>query len=307
MPASGYGHTRLRKNSAYDFGEGTGDGRLIPDYQYRNKAYVASQSAPGQSTDTENAKDHTHSKGTNEESATDNGEERTTDRKRISSKGHAHRKSSRAVREEERKKRSSKTGPSHEKTSRAHSKSSGSQRESKAREANSERAEVRHATSPTTSGADSKSESKAAGETAAQNSSSSRSKSKRTVELTPSSTVTTTTALPPSTTTTKPDELPPPPPPTMTSTSIALLTLEDGTDDVSGGSVSQRVSRDVAWDGRRRYANVWDTLSTPKHTSNVRSVRSRLQREFSNVQQSDTTTTSSKAGPRRPSKNIHVD
>ncbi|KAL8558136.1 hypothetical protein ACOMHN_021454 [Nucella lapillus] len=44
--------------------------------------------------------------------------------------------------------------------------------------------------------------------------------------------------------------------------------------------VSSKGMRELGWDGRRRYTNVWDSLSAPKHTSQVRSVRSRLQREF---------------------------
>ncbi|PVD32534.1 hypothetical protein C0Q70_07974 [Pomacea canaliculata] len=40
---------------------------------------------------------------------------------------------------------------------------------------------------------------------------------------------------------------------------------------------------DVNWDGRQRYTNVWDTLSTPRHVATSRSVRNRLHREFSSL------------------------
>ena len=337
-PASGSygGQTRTKKNSSSEPGEWAGEGRLIPDYQYRSKAYAATQ--PGSYADADHAQG---SKQTNGESAADEEEERVTDRKRDSSKSHAHRKSSRAAKAggEERKKKSSKSSQQHQEKTASHArrKSSSSTShvpEGKAREAlaDSERAGLAHdaaAKSSKASGAadSDKSDSRDAAVQAAQGGgASSRSHAKRTSAVLTSSssasssstttttatTTTTTTAAttapPPSATqTTKTDEPPPPPPPPAATTCVPpLLALTDASDDVpSGGGLSQRVSRDAAWDGRRRYTNVWDTLSTPKHTSTVRSVRSRLQREFSNV--GDNTSTSGgggggKSGPRRPSK-----
>lgn len=334
-PASGSygGQTRAKKNSS-ETGEWAGEGRLIPDYQYRSKAYAATQ--PGSYADADHAQG---GKQTNGESAADEEAERVTDRKRDSSKSHAHRKSSRAAKAggEERKKKSSKSSQQHQEKTASHSRrkssSSGSHAtESKAREAltDSERAGLAHdaaAKSSKTSGAgdSDKSDSRDAAIQAAQGGGpSSRSHTKRTSAVLTSSssasssstttatttTTAATTAPPPSATrTTKTDEPPPPPPPPAATTSVPpLLALTDASDDVpSGGGLSQRVSRDAAWDGRRRYTNVWDTLSTPKYTSTVRSVRSRLQREFSNV--GDNATTSGgggggggKGGPRRPSK-----
>ena len=65
----------------------------------------------------------------------------------------------------------------------------------------------------------------------------------------------------------------------------AVVTAAEAEYDGEGdASVSRRGEpQELDWDGRRRYHNVWDTLSAPKRTSNVRSVRARLQREFSNV------------------------
>ena len=329
-PASGSygGQNRAKKNSSSEPGEWAGEGRLIPDYQYRSKAYAATQ--PGSYADA----DHDQGgKQTNGESAADEEAERVTDRKRDSSKSHAHRKSSRAAKAggEERKKKSSKSSQQHQEKTASHSRRKSSSfgshaTESKTREAltDSDRAGAVHnaaAKSSKASGAgdSDKSDSRDAAVQAAQSGGpSSKSHAKRTSAVltssssaSSSSTTTTTaaTAAPPpsATQTTKTDEPPPPPPPPAATTSVPpLLVLTDASDDVpSGGGLSQRVSRDAAWDGRRRYTNVWDTLSTPKYTSTVRSVRSRLQREFSNVGDNTATTGGGggdKGGPRRPSK-----
>ena len=112
-----------------------------------------------------------------------------------------------------------------------------------------------------------------------------RNKNKKNTDIPPST-------LPgPSPTSTKPEKPPPPPPQPTTAPPIPqdedTPTANATTSEGEGGAVSPRVLKELTWDGRRRYANVWDTLSIPKHTSTVRQVRNRLQREFTTIPTSD--------------------